>query len=251
MTYFKYKNKDIYYKEYSNCGEPLILLHGNTASSVMFELLLPLYTPYFKVILIDFLGNGKSERVDDFAKEMWYDQALQTIALIEHLGYEKVNLLGTSGGAYTALNAALERPDLIKKVIADSFDGRDFHQGWMSGLIRDRVQAVHDPQASQFYAWCQGDDWKDIVEKDTMALVRYVKENVPIYHHPLKNLQVPYLMVGSVEDQLLRNDLEEEYHRMADEVGHGMIEMYPHGEHPMVLSNAEAFALSAKAFFQS
>ena len=57
MAYFKYQGKSVYYEEYGQ-GEPLIFLHGNTASSKMSELLMPLYAEKFRCILIDFLGNG-------------------------------------------------------------------------------------------------------------------------------------------------------------------------------------------------
>ena len=79
MAYFKYQGKSIYYEEYGQ-GEPLIFLHGNTASSKMSELLMPLYAEKFRCILIDFLGNGQSDRVESFSPDMWYDEALQTIA---------------------------------------------------------------------------------------------------------------------------------------------------------------------------
>lgn len=59
MAYFKFTGKNIFYKEIGS-GFPIIFLHGDTASSKMFELLLPLYQDSFKVILIDFLGNGQS-----------------------------------------------------------------------------------------------------------------------------------------------------------------------------------------------
>lgn len=49
----------------------MVFLHVDTASSKMFELLLPLYTDDFKVILIDFLGNGKSDRVKEFPVDLW------------------------------------------------------------------------------------------------------------------------------------------------------------------------------------
>ena len=42
MSYFYYQSKRIYYTESGN-GAPVLFLHGNTASSKMFELLLPLY----------------------------------------------------------------------------------------------------------------------------------------------------------------------------------------------------------------
>lgn len=88
MSYFKYQSKRIFYKEAGN-GKPLIMLHGDTASSNMFEMLLPLYQEHFRVILIDFLGNGKSDRVSKFPADLWCSQAQQVIALIEHLQLKK------------------------------------------------------------------------------------------------------------------------------------------------------------------
>ncbi|HIY63786.1 MAG TPA: alpha/beta hydrolase [Candidatus Mediterraneibacter stercoripullorum] len=37
---------------------------------------------------------------------------------IEHLRIQKANLIGTSGGAWVAINTALKRPDLIDRVVA-------------------------------------------------------------------------------------------------------------------------------------
>ena len=42
MPYFSYENKRIYYEKYGK-GTPVIFCHGNTASSRMFSLLIPLY----------------------------------------------------------------------------------------------------------------------------------------------------------------------------------------------------------------
>ena len=68
---------------------------------------------------------------------MWISQAQQVIALIEHLHLKKVNLLGTSGGAQVGINTALERPDLIEKVIADSFDCRTLHSTFSEDLKKN------------------------------------------------------------------------------------------------------------------
>ena len=81
---WSYGDRAIFYEEYGT-GEPLVFLHGNTASSKMFELLMPLYAENFRCILIDFLGNGQSDRVEHFSSDIWYDEALQAIALAEHL----------------------------------------------------------------------------------------------------------------------------------------------------------------------
>ena len=107
MAYFYYAGKRIFYTE-SGSGIPCVFLHGNTASSKMFQFILPLYEQTMGIVLLDFLGNGKSERVCRFPDELWIDQGMQVVTLCKALGYPKVNLVGTSGGAYAAINAALD-----------------------------------------------------------------------------------------------------------------------------------------------
>lgn len=53
MSYFQYYDKNIYYSVIGE-GIPLMLLHGNTASSKMFTFLLDFYKNDFQIILIDF-----------------------------------------------------------------------------------------------------------------------------------------------------------------------------------------------------
>jgi pimeloyl-ACP methyl ester carboxylesterase len=239
MSYFNYHNKNIFYQEIGS-GTPLIFLHGNTASSKMFEMLLPLYQENFRVIFIDFLGNGQSDRIENFPQELWYEEALQTIALIEHLGYAQVNLIGTSGGAWAAVNAALERPELVNKVVADSFDGRTLHNGFAKDLLAERNAAKKDVQAKQFYEWCQGANWEAVVDADTRSLLQFATLKKPLFHKPLSSLQMPILFMGSREDTMVRKDLADEYRKMADIVRNGAVYLFDAGSHPAILSNAEA-----------
>ena len=67
MSYFYYQSKKIYYTE-TGSGKPVLFLHGNTASSRMFELLLPLYEDQLHVILIDFLGHGNPTGLKSFRR---------------------------------------------------------------------------------------------------------------------------------------------------------------------------------------
>lgn len=135
---------------------------------------------------------------------MWHDEALQAIALAEHLQLGAVSLLGTSGGAWAAVNAALERPDLFRAVVADSFDGRTLHDGFARQLLRERDAAKADEQARAFYAWCQGADWQTVVDLDTVALVQCAAEKRPLFCRPLSDLELPVLFIGSREDEMCR-----------------------------------------------
>ena len=250
MSYFSYKDKQCFYKEYGE-GEPLIFLHGNTASSKMFEVLMPLYTEKFRCILIDFLGNGQSDRIRKFSPDMWYDEALQAIALIEHLNCGKVNLVGTSGGAWAAVNAALERPDLIYAVIADSFDGRTLNDDFSDNLLSERTRAKNDVQARQFYEWCQGKDSEKIVDLDTEALLQCAREKRPLFHKSLKDLRVPLLLVGSKEDEMCRSDLEDEYKQMSTVIPDAKVYIFNQGGHPAILTNAEEFSQLIQRFLSA
>ncbi len=247
MSFFNYRDKCIYYQEIGS-GTPLVFLHGNTASSKMFEMLLPLYQEDFKVVLIDFLGNGQSDRVESFPPELWYEEALQTIALIEHLGYAQVNLVGTSGGAWVAVNAALERPDLVSKVVADSFDGRTLHKSFAEDLRTERSAAKNNLQAKKFFEWCQGADWETVVDLDTQALLQFVSLKKPLFHKPLSSLRMPILFMGSREDTMVRDDLADEYRKMADIVACGAVHLFEAGGHPAILSSAEEAAKVIRQF---
>lgn len=240
MSYFKYQSMNVYYREEGN-GAPVVFLHGDTASSKMFEPLLSLYTSRFKVILIDFLGNGRSDRVPAFPPDLWIEEGRQTVALLEHLGYGKVSLVGSSGGAWAAINAALLCPDLVDKVVADSFDGRALAGDFVDSLLAERSKARKDEMARGFYEWCQGGDWERVVDMNTQCLVRCVKEKRPLFVKDIGTLKVPLLLMGSRADTMVRSDFLEEYRAISVLTGAKQC-LFDRGEHPAVMSNAEQAA---------
>lgn len=119
-------------------------------------------------MLLDFLGNGRSDRVESFPADLWQEEARQALALIRAAGYERPCLLGTSGGAWAAMNAALLAPGAVGAVVADSFDGRSLHPEFARDLTAERDRAKRDKAAREFYAWCQGPDWEAVVDGTRM-----------------------------------------------------------------------------------
>ena len=210
----------------------------------MFELLMPLYAEKFRCILLDFLGNGRSDRVERFSPDLWQEEARQTIALAEHLQCGKVSLVGTSGGAWAAVNAALLRPDLFRAVVADSFDGRTLNARFADNLLAERNAAKADHQARQFYQWCQGDDWETVVDRDTEALLQCAEENRPLLCRPLTEFNLPILFLGSRQDEMCREDLEQEYREMASLIPNqaAAVHLFERGGHPAVMTHAEEAA---------
>lgn len=249
MSFFNFKNKQIYYNIIGE-GAPLFLLHGNTASSQMFNEVLDLYTERFKVIVIDFLGHGQSNRLDEFPIDLWFEQSEQVIALIEQLQLKDVKLIGTSGGALVALNVALERQDLISAVIADSFEGEIALPFISESLMIDRAQSKTKPKEVAFWESCHGNDWEEVVDNDTRATVHHSKKVSHFFHRNLSHLTVSTLLTASKKDEFaIFVNFEKVYDDMIIQMRRGERYLFSEGGHPAMLSNPAEFADRAMDFF--
>ncbi len=251
MPYFTYNEKNVYYKETGE-GIPLLLLHGNTASSNMFGEVAEEYLPDYKVVLIDFLGHGQSDRLECFPTDLWFDEALQVIALIREKGWENVCLIGSSGGAQVALNVALEAPELVNKVVADSFEGEFTLKAFTENVVEDRAQSKLDQGTRMFYQFMHGDDWESVVDNDTRAIEEHDRTIGRFFHKPLESFKPQILFTGSREDEFISavdpDYFDTVYGGMIKKMGHGRIHLFPSGGHPAMLSNAEAFVRLSKEF---
>lgn len=90
----------IYYKKFG-FGKPLVIIYGDTASSNMIIGEAEYYSKFFQVIILDLIGQGKSEKVEKFPNDNWYINGQVIVELCKFLNLREVNLLGTSGGAIT------------------------------------------------------------------------------------------------------------------------------------------------------
>ncbi len=248
MPYFLYRGYHIYYEE-CGAGEPLLLLHGNSVSSRLFESVRGLYENSYRIITLDFLGCGQSDRVEELPENMWYEQALQAIRLLELLGCQEVNIIGTSGGAITALNIALERPGLVRAVIADSLMGEGSREEFVRDLPSQREMGKRQREGQLFWEAQHGADWVRVVDWDTQAIVRQYQTKKGYFQKELLSLDVPVLLTGSGEDELIPG-IREVLAALSEKIPNCPVLLFPHGSHPAMLSNAEEFAKEAKAFLR-
>lgn len=111
--FFKYKNYDIYYEVHGS-GEPILLLNGIMMSTKSWVEFIEPLTKNNKLILVDFLGQGKSSKE---YRQFYHDTQVDLIeALVIHLGIEQLNLFGISYGGEIALQYVLKYPNRIKKL---------------------------------------------------------------------------------------------------------------------------------------
>ena len=254
MSYFNFNNHRIYYTELG-AGAPLLLLHGNTASSNMFAEIAERYAKDFKVILIDFLGHGKSDRLHEFPDDLWFDEAEQVITFLREKQYTKTNLIGCSGGALVAINVALEAPELVGKVIADSFEGEKPLAAFTENIGADREASKQDDNARMFYLAMHGADWEQVVDNDTRAIIGHHKNIGKFFHQDLHTLKPAILLTGSREDEYIRtiapDYFEKVYGELISKIGHGTIHLFDTGGHPAMLTNQDRFYQLSREFFSA
>lgn len=247
MAYFTYNKKQVYYEDYGT-GFPIIFLHGNTASSKMFTPILHYFESNYRIILIDFLGHGKSDRILTFPVDLWYDEAMQVIALLDTLELTNINLIGSSGGALVAINVALERPDLVNKVVADSFEGEIALDALTKHIHAEREASKSAPM---FYQIMHGDDWESVVDCDTAAISAHAAKIKRFFHRSIDNLRCDILMLGTQEDRCVSfgpNYLPATYGTLLQKIGHGSFHIFAAGGHPALMSNSDMFCKIVNAF---
>jgi pimeloyl-ACP methyl ester carboxylesterase len=101
-------------------ARPLILLHGLLLSQEMHRPLAEdLAARGNRVITLDLLGHGQSDR----PRDMWrYSMPVfgeQIIALMDHLELEQAVVMGTSLGANAALEVASRRPERLRAMVIE------------------------------------------------------------------------------------------------------------------------------------
>lgn len=239
MPYFEFDNKKVFY-EVQGYGPPLLLLHGNTASSRMFEMLMDKYSKEFQLILIDYPGHGESDRLKIFEIDFWYYNAKVCYHLLEFLKLDKVFVAGTSGGALVAINLGLEHPERVVHIIADSFEGEYPLKSYMDSLESDREVGKKNTAAKLFWQGNHGSDWEIIVDLDTEMLINFSKQGRSFFHKSISDLSVPALLTGSKEDEFC-DHLDTIYSNLKKKNDKLDIHLFEKGGHPAMLSNEEEF----------
>jgi pimeloyl-ACP methyl ester carboxylesterase len=120
MPEFDYNGHRISYDEYGAGERPLILVHGLLMNRRMFDRLGPVMAERGnRVIAIDLLGHGRSERSTEMSQYSMTFFARQVEALLDHLDLEDAVIGGTSLGANVTLELAYMEPKRVKGMLIE------------------------------------------------------------------------------------------------------------------------------------
>jgi pimeloyl-ACP methyl ester carboxylesterase len=109
-------------------GEPIILVHGWGGSKDGWFVQVDALSEYFKVVIFDNRGAGKSSKPNyPYTMDMYADDIH---GLLEFLNIKKTHLLGESLGGMIALNFILKYPEQVNKfILINSWPGFPNEQG--------------------------------------------------------------------------------------------------------------------------
>lgn len=157
------------YFERHGSGPALVLLHGafGTIESC-FAGLLPRLAEHFEVTAAELQGHGRTRDVD---RPLSYEaMAADTAALVTTLELPRAHLVGYSLGGAVALQLALDRPELVDRLVY--FGGASFDP---SGVYRELAQSFEsfDPHQLDGSRWHEAyrrvapdpDAWMSLVVK--------------------------------------------------------------------------------------
>src|SRR5205814_1442671 len=100
-------------------GPPLLLLHGNPQTHVMWHKVAPRLAEEFTVVVPDLRGYGDSSKppsTPDHEPHSKRAMARDQVAVMERLGFERFNVAGHDRGGRCAYRLALDHPERVQKL---------------------------------------------------------------------------------------------------------------------------------------
>ena len=123
-------------------GPPLLLLHGNPQTHVMWHRVAPTLAEHFTVVAADLTGYGKSSKPPSTADHVHYSKramARDQVAVMRKLGHRRFMVAGHDRGGRVGYRMALDSPEAVTKLAvldiiptgeAFARGGRDFGLGY-------------------------------------------------------------------------------------------------------------------------
>jgi pimeloyl-ACP methyl ester carboxylesterase len=234
--YIKANGLDIYYEEYGS-GEPLILLHGGTQSSRLWQFLIPSFVEHFRVITPDSRGHG---RTDNPSGELSYRTMADDIhAFADALGVVHPCILGFSDGAQIALELGMSYPDFARALVAVGAFYK-FSEGYFTSLLalgiegpsqfNDEQVQLNRPELIEYWQTehARADDptyWRKLLQQVSVLFC------TPLDYTPEEFARItgPILIVLGDRDSYIPVEQALEMYRMIPNAELAIVPNSPHG----------------------
>lgn len=203
-------------------GAPIILIHGGGAGADCvgnWRSSLHLFAKRGRAIAVDMVGFGQTDKPDP--AKFVYSQPNRNkhmVSFIEALGLKGVNLIGNSMGGATSIGVAVERPDLVNRVVLmgsagvrmtisdelKSIVNYDYTTEGMRKIVRGLTNpdfAVNEDLVSYRHALSIAPDVKAAYN----ATMGWIRENGGLHYEEdyIRRVKVPALVVNGKSDKVV------------------------------------------------
>lgn len=188
-------------------GRPVLLVHGFTSNRNENWRRLGWYGAFerkrIRCIALDCRGHGESAKPHDPAMYTRAKIAGDIIALLDHLGVERADLLGYSMGARLALAAALKSPERFPLLMLGGIGGLLFEPSPPINAMAEAMEA-DDPETISIPVLKSFRRFADAQGEDRLALAACNRaQDGPLERGALAKLTMPTLLVNGADDALV------------------------------------------------
>jgi pimeloyl-ACP methyl ester carboxylesterase len=121
----------LYWQSRGEGGHPLVVVHGGFGLASSLDTLIGVLSKRRRVLAVELQGHGHRADIDrPFSYEAFGDDIA---AVTEHLGLDRVDLLGYSLGGGSVLRAAIQHPERVRNLVVVSFPCR--RDGWFPEVL--------------------------------------------------------------------------------------------------------------------
>ena len=236
----------MYYEDHG-AGNPLVLLHGGTATALLsWEAYLPALSQEYRVIAPDCRGHG---RTNNPSGEWSYRVMADDIAaLIEELELQKPNICGWSDGGQMALELAMRYPGLAGAYIVGAVL-KDFSDAYLQAIkewgfagpgevdisrmekvtpeYAELLRNVHSPQGAEY--------WKELLTG--LSIMWYSPLNYT--DDDFLKISEPMLITIGDRDQLIPVENSVAMYRL---IPNAELAVVPNADHSMSRTSVNIFA---------
>ncbi|WP_262401473.1 alpha/beta fold hydrolase [Actinomadura sp. CNU-125] len=167
-------------------GPPLLLLHGSGPGVTgwrNFHGNLPVLAARFRCLILEFPGFGVSDATD---RHPMMAASGAVTRFLDGLGLDRVDVIGNSMGGIVGAQAALARPDRIRRLVTIGGIGRNIFSPAPGEGIRLLMEFTEDPTRERLVQWLHSmvydpalvteelieERWKQATDPDTLASAR-------------------------------------------------------------------------------
>ena len=206
----------IYYETYGQ-GKPLLFIHGGGGNTICWYQQVPFFAKKYKVIVMDLRGFKNSPCPVELNHTRHYPA--DVLALLDHEGIDKVNLVCQSLGAWAGLPLAVKHPERVESLFisgsptpayspqtwqiltnpGEHFDaaGKDLRSKSV-GWNRQNVEA--HPEMLHLYSCIKALNPAGFTARTMQS------DDVKIHPEEFNNYKIPTLMTGGSHDDFLTPD---------------------------------------------